>query len=274
MDAAKGKEVMDMLVAFATTYGLRVIGAVITLIVGRILAGWARRAARKGLERANVDPGIVTFVGSLVYYLVLIFAVLSALKKFGVETASLMAVLGAAGFAVGFALQGSLSNFAAGVMLLLFRPFRVGDVIDAAGVLGKVVELRMFTTVLLTPDNIRVIVPNSKIFGDTIRNITAEPVRRVDMTVGIGYGSSIEKAMAVIGDLLKSDPRVLDDPAPQVAVGELADSSVNILVRPWCKTEDYWGVLLDFQKNVKEAFDREGVEIPFPQLVVHKPDAA
>jgi len=274
MDAAKGQEVMDMLVAFATTYGLKIIGALLTLIIGRILAGWARRAVRKGLSRARVDEAVISFTASLVYYLVLIFAVMSALKKFGVETASIMAVLGAAGFAVGFALQGSLSNFAAGVMLLLFRPFRVGEVIDAAGVVGKVTQMRMFTTVLLTPDNVRVIVPNGKLFGDTIRNITAEPTRRVDMSVGIGYGAPLEKAMTVIAGLLHDDPRVLDDPAPQIAVGELADSSVNILVRPWCRTEDYWGVLLDFQKNVKEAFDREGIEIPFPQLVVHKPEAA
>ncbi len=273
MEAARGKEVMDLLVAFATTYGLKVIGAVITLIVGRIVAGWARRAVRRGLERARIDKAIVTFVGSLAYYLVLIFTVMSALRKFGVETASIMAVLGAAGFAVGFALQGSLSNFASGVMLLVFRPFRIGDVIEAAGVVGKVVEMRMFTTILRTGDNVRLIVPNSKIFGDTIRNITAEPVRRVDMTVGIGYGSPVERALEIITGLLREDPRVLDDPAPQVAVGELADSSVNILVRPWAKTEDYWGVKLDFLRNVKDAFDREGIEIPFPQLVVHKPEA-
>ena len=195
---------------------------------------------------------------------------MSALGNFGVETASLVAVLGAAGFAVGFALQGSLSNFAAGVMLLVFRPFRIGDFVDAAGVSGVVRELRLFTTVLTTPDNIRVIVPNGKIFGDTIKNFTAEDLRRVDMVVGIGYGSPIDKAKRLMAELLAADPRVLKDPAPQIAVAELADSSVNLVVRPWCKKEDYWDLKFDFTHKVKESFDAQGIEIPFPQHVVHQ----
>lgn len=264
-------QVMPMLIEFATTYGLRIIGAVLILIIGRIVAGWARKAVRKVMKKTNTDQAISAFLQSLVYYLVVIFAVLAALKKFGIETASLVAVLGAAGFAVGFALQGSLSNFAAGIMLLIFRPYKIGDYIDAAGVQGTVKDMRLFTTIINTPDNIRIIIPNGKIFGDTIKNITAEETRRVDMVVGIGYGSDISKAMQIISDLLKSDDRVLAEPATQIAVGELADSSVNLLVRPWAKTGDYWGVKLDFTHKVKEAFDAQGIEIPFPQLTVHKP---
>ncbi len=269
---SQADKVVNTVVDIVTQYGMSVIGAVLVLIVGRIVAGWARKLVRKAAARADLDQAIVSFLGSLAYYGVIIFAVTAALKKFGIETASLVAVLGAAGFAVGFALQGSLSNFAAGIMLLVFRPYRIGDVIDAAGVVGKVTEMRLFTTVLYSPDNIKIIVPNSALFGDTIKNITAEETRRVDMVVGIGYDSDIPKAMKIMQDLLEKDERVLAEPAPQIAVSELADCSVNFVVRPWSKTGDYWGVKFDFLENVKSAFDAEGIEIPFPQLVVHKPE--
>ncbi len=255
----------------AVDYGISILGAVAVLIIGRIVAGWVRALVRKALRKTDVDQAIVSFLGSLAYYAVIIFAAITALKKFGVETASLVAVLGAAGFAVGFALQGSLSNFAAGIMLLVFRPYKIGDVIDAAGVIGKVSEMRLFTTIVYTPDNIKIIIPNSKLFGDTIKNITAEDTRRVDMVVGIGYDSDIPKAMKIMQELLDKDDRVLPEPAPQIAVSELADCSVNFVVRPWCKKEDYWGIKFDFNEAVKTAFDAEGIEIPFPQVVVHKP---
>jgi len=263
---------IQKLIDVAVDYGISILGAVAVLIVGRILAGFARKMVRKALSRTDVDQAIVSFLGSLAYYAVIIFAVIAALKKFGIETASLVAVLGAAGFAVGFALQGSLSNFAAGIMLLVFRPYKIGDVIDAAGVIGKVSEMKLFTTIVYTPDNIKIIIPNSKLFGDTIKNITAEDTRRVDMVVGIGYDSDIPKAMKIMQGLLEADPRVLKDPAPQIAVSELADCSVNFVVRPWAATGDYWGVKFDFNEAVKKAFDAEGIEIPFPQLVVHKPE--
>ena len=269
---SQADKIMDTVVGIVTKYGLSVLGAIVVLIVGRIVAGWARGLVRKGLKRTDVDEAIVSFLGSMAYYSVIIFAVIAALKKFGIETASLVAVLGAAGFAVGFALQGSLSNFAAGVMLLVFRPYKIGDVIDAAGVVGKVADMRLFTTVMYSPDNIKIIVPNSQLFGGTIKNITAEDTRRVDMVVGIGYDSDIPKAMKIMQDLLEKDERVLKDPAPQIAVSELADSSVNFVVRPWSKTGDYWGLKFDFLQNVKAAFDAEGIEIPFPQMVVHKPE--
>lgn len=262
--------IWTLVTEFATNYGLRLIGAVLILVVGRFVAGALRSAAKRALKRGGTDEAVVSFAGSMVYWLVIIAVWLAVLGAFGVETASLVAVLGAAGFAVGFALQGSLSNFAAGVMLLVFRPFRIGDVVEVAGVVGSVREMGLFTTTMTTPDNIRIIVPNAKIFGDIIKNITAEDTRRVDMVVGIGYGSDISKAMEIIRGLLEADERVLKEPEPQIAVGELADSSVNLLVRPWSATADYWDVKLDFQRGVKEAFDREGIEIPFPQVVVHK----
>ena len=261
--------VVERLTEFATIYGLKVIGAIIILIVGRIVAGICRRAVRKILTRTKTDESIISFAGSLVYALVIVFVIIAVLQKFGVETASLVAVLGAATFAIGFALQGSLSNFAAGVMILLFRPYSVGDFIDAAGVTGSVKEIKLFTTVLASPDNIKIIVPNSKIFGDTIKNITAFDTRRVSVEVGISYGSSISKAVDVIMNLVKADKRVLSDPAPMVAVTALADSSVNLVVRPWVKKEDFWDVYFDFNRKIKEALDENGIEIPFPQRVVH-----
>ena len=236
------------------------------------MAGALKGAAKKALKRSGTDEAIVSFVGSLVYWVVIIGVWMAVLEKFGVETTSLVALLGAVGFAIGFALQGSLSNFASGIMLLVFRPYRIGDVIDVAGVVGKVHEMGLFTTTIHSPDNIRIMIPNSKVFGDTIKNVTAEETRRVDMVLGIGYGSDIAQAMEICKSLLAADAKVLQGPEPQIVVGELADSSVNILVRPWCATADYWDVFFAFHRNVKEACDREGIEIPFPQTVVHKPE--
>ncbi len=263
------EKVMEQLTVFATEYGIKVIGAILILIIGRIVAGIVRKVVRKVLIRAKTDESLVSFVGSLVYALVIVFVIIAVLGKFGVETASLVAVLGAATFAVGFALQGSLSNFAAGVMVLLFRPYKIGEFIDAAGVAGSVKEIRLFTTVLATPDNVKIIVPNSKIFGDTIKNFSVFDTRRVSVEVGIGYGASIQKAIDVVMNLIKEDTRILSDPAPQVVVSELADSSVNLVVRPWTKKEDYWSVRCDLTCKIKEAFDENGIEIPFPQQVVH-----
>lgn len=263
------ENVMENLMTFATNYGLKIIGAIIILIAGRIVAGIVRNVFTKLLRKTKTDEAIIAFVRRLVYILIMIFAVIAALAKFGVETTSFVAVMGAAGFAIGFALQGSLSNFAAGVMVLVFKPFRVGDYVDAAGTAGTVKEIRLFNTILATPDNIKVIVPNGKIYGDVIKNITAYETRRVDFVIGIGYTSSIQKAHDIVLDILKKDERVLDDPAPQIAVSELADSSVNFVVRPWVKKEHYWDVKFDVTRKIKEAFDEAGIEIPFPQRTVH-----
>jgi small conductance mechanosensitive channel len=251
------------------TYGMSVVGAIIILTLGWIAARIGRRVTGKLLERSKVDPAVISFVTSLVYFLILTFTVLATLAKFGIQTASFVAILGAAGFAVGFALQGSLANFAAEVLILLLRPFKVGDYIMGAGEEGTVKEITLFTTVLATLDNIKVMVPNGKLFGDVIRNVTAYDTRRVDLLVGISYGSDIQKAYDVVTDLMKQDARILSDPAPQVAVSELGDSSVDFVIRPWVKTEDYWSVKFDLIRRIKEAFDKNGIEEPFPQRTIH-----
>jgi len=261
--------VSDQLIVFITTYGLKIVGAVIILILGRVGAGIGRRIITRALEKAKTEPSIISFVGSLVYILILTVAVLAALAKFGIQTASFIAIIGAAGFAVGFALQGSLANFSSGVLILILRPFKVGDVIEGAGVLGTVKTIQLFTTELATPDNIKILVPNGKLFGDIIKNITGYDTRRVDMVFGIGYASEIQKAYDVMMGLIQEDSRVLSEPAPMISVSELADSSVNFVVRPWVKKEDYWGVKFDLTRKIKEAFDANGIEIPFPQMVVH-----
>ena len=263
------ENVANQLIIFVTMYGLKIIGAILILIVGRIGAGVGRKSVIKALEKSKTDPAVTSFVGSLTYFLILTFAVLAALAKFGIQTASFVAVLGAAGFAIGFALQGSLSNFAAGVLILVLRPFKVGDYIDSAGVAGTVKDIQLFTTVLATPDNIKIMVPNGKIFGDVIKNISAYDTRRVDLVIGIGYTSDIQKAYDIMMNLVKEDSRILSDPATQIAVSELADSSVNFVLRPWVKKEDYWNVKCDLTRKIKETFDENGIEIPFPQQVVH-----
>jgi small conductance mechanosensitive channel len=261
----------DQVMTFITVYGMKVVGAVIILILGRFFAGLIKNFLKRVLGKSNADPAIISFVGSLSYIAVITFAVLAALAKFGVQTASFVAVIGAAGFAIGFALQGSLANFAAGVLILVLRPFRVGDFIQGAGEAGTVKKIDLFVTEMATPDNIQILIPNGKLFGDIIRNVSGYETRRVDMVIGIGYDSSIQKAIEVMTALLKEDERVLEDPAPMIAVSELADSSVNFVVRPWVKSGDYWGFKFDFTRRVKEAFDENGIEIPFPQRVVHMP---
>ena len=261
--------VANQLTVFVTTYGIKVIGAIIILILGRIAAGIGRKVVKKILEKSKTDPAVVSFVGSMIYFLILIFAVLAALAKFGIQTASFVAILGAAAFAIGFALQGSLANFAAGVLILVLRPFKVGDYIDGAGVGGTVKDIQLFTTVLATPDNIKIMVPNGKLFGDTIKNFSGFDTRRIDFVIGIGYTSDIQKAYDVLMSLIKEDTRILSDPPTNIAVSELADSSVNFVVRPWVKRSDYWGVKFDLTRKIKEAFDENGIEIPFPQQVVH-----
>ena len=261
--------VSDQLLIFITTYGIQIIGAILILVLGRIAAGIGRKIVKRLLEKAKTEPAIVSFVGSLTYILILVFAVLATLAKFGIQTASFVAIIGAAGLAIGFALQGSLSNFAAGILILVLRPFRVDDYILGAGESGTVKKIQLFTTELATPDNIKVMVPNSKLFGDVIKNVTAYDTRRVDLVIGIGYSSDIQKAYDVMMDIITKDERILPEPAPQIAVSELADSSVNFVVRPWVKKEDYWPVKFDLTRKIKEAFDKNNIEIPFPQQTVH-----
>jgi small conductance mechanosensitive channel len=249
------------IVEWGAFYGTKILGAAAILIIGRIAVAIAGGIVKRLMNRANSDATLSKFVVSLV--------VVAAVSALGIQTASFIAVLGAVGLAIGFALQGSLSNFAAGVMLIIFRPIRVGDYVEAGGTAGTVEEIHIFNTYMKSPDNRKIIVPNSKISSDTITNYSAHETRRIDLVFGIGYGDDIKKARDIINEVIAADDRVLSDPAPTVAVSELADSSVNFVVRPWVKTADYWAVRFDLTENVKLAFDRQGVSIPFPQRDVH-----
>ncbi len=271
---------VDGMMATATdlvsAWGLSVVGAIVVLVVGVIAAKIIRGMVRKTLERSKLDSTLVPFLSKMVYYFLLIFVIVAVLGLFGVETTSFIAVLGAAGFAVGLALQGTLSNFSAGVMLLIFRPFGVGDYVEAGGTAGTVKEIGVFATTLDTPDNVRIVISNSAVYGSTIKNYAANPTRRNDLVMGICYDEAIGKAIEVINRCLKEDQLVLQDPAPVVAVSELADSSVNLVVRPWCTKEDYWGLRRDLTRKMKEQLEAAGCSIPYPQTDVHlhQPPAA
>lgn len=250
-------------------YGLQILAAVLVLVIGRWAAKFVRNIIERLMHKAHLDETIVKFTGNLSYFAMLAFVVLAALNQLGIQTTSFVALLGAAGLAVGLALQGSLSNFAAGFLMILFRPFKVGDYIEAAGTAGTVEEIQIFTTTLRTPDNKVVIVPNGKLTADNIVNWSAKGTRRVDMVFGIGYGDDIDKARSIIRRIIDADPRVLQDPAPLVALYQLGDSSVDFVARPWVKADDYWNVWFDTTEKVKKAFDAEGISIPFPQRDVH-----
>jgi len=245
------------------------IGAGAILVVGWFGARLARGLLRRGMRRAAVEPTLVRFAVSLVYMLLMAMIVIAALGRAGVNTTSFAAVLAAAGLAVGLAFQDSLSNFASGVLLIVFRPFEAGDYVEVADVSGSVEEVQVFTTVLRTPDNKRVVLGNAAITAASITNYSAYDTRRIDMVFGIGYADDIPRARQVIEGILDADERVLADPAPVVAVSELADSSVNFVVRPWVRTEDYWGVQFDVHEKLKTSFDAQGISIPFPQTDVH-----
>jgi small conductance mechanosensitive channel len=260
---------VQTVITFITTYGIQAIGAIVILIIGKIAAGVCANVIRKVMTRAKVVPTLIGFVANLARYAILAFAVIAALSKFGIQTTSFIAVIGAAGLAVGLALQGSLANFAAGVLILIFRPFKLDDFISAGGAVGKVVEIGIFTTTLYSPDNQKIIIPNAAVTGGTITNVNANDTRRVDLTAGIGYGDDIGKAQKVLEEILANHSKVLDDPGPTVKVVELADSSVNFVVRPWVKTSDYWDVYFDVTRAIKEEFDKAGISIPFPQQDVH-----
>jgi len=260
-----GAKVYELL----TVYGLKVVAAIVILVVGRWVAKAVTNFIKRMMTKGNIDETLVRFVGNLSYVALLAFVIIAALNQLGIQTASFIAVIGAAGLAVGLALQGSLSNFAAGVLMIIFKPFKVGDFIEGAGVAGSVEEIQIFTTQLATPDNKTVIVPNSKIMGDNIVNYTAKGTRRVEMVFGIGYGDDIDKARSVIEGIISRDDRVLKDPAPAVVVAELADSSVNFKVRAWTAADDYWGFYFDTTEKVKKQFDAEGISIPFPQRDIH-----
>lgn len=262
-------ELSDRILEWGAQYGTRVIGAIAILVLGRLAIGLIVSIVKRMMHRAKAEMTLTKFVASLTKILLMVFMVLAALGTLGVETTSFVAVIGAAGLAVGFALQGSLASFAAGVMLIVFRPFKVGDYVEAGGTAGVVETVGIFSTKLKTPDNKEVIVPNSNITGGNITNYSAQETRRIDLVFGIGYGDDIKLAKDTLTEIVATDERVLKDPAPTIAIAELADSSVNIVVRPWVKTSDYWAVLFDLTEKVKLTFDAKGISIPFPQQDVH-----
>jgi len=253
--------------AWALTINL--IAALAIFIVGRWIARFVTNTLKKVMVRHEVDPTLVNFLGNLIYALLLIVVILTALGRLGVESTSLLAIFGAAGLAIGLALKDSLSNFAAGVMLILFRPFRQGDFVEIGGVSGKVEEIRIFSTRLNTGDNISIIIPNGNIVSDTISNYTANSERRLDIVMGVGYDDDLRKARLVIENVCKSHDKVLQVPALNIFVLELADSSVNFAVRPWVKTEDYWSVRSDILEQCKVELEAAGCSIPYPQSDVH-----
>ena len=259
----------ELIQALVLQYGVKVLMALVIFVIGKWVVKRLSAVLEKLMEKNAVDPAIRHFTGSLVYYALLIFVCIAALGQLGIQTASFVAIVGAAGLAVGLALQGSLSNFAAGVLLLIFRPFKVGDFIEAAGTSGVIQNIQIFTTELHTGDNKKVIVPNGRIISGNIINYSANDTRRVDLVFGIGYQDDIDAARAVIESLLAADERVLDEPKPLVAVVALADSSVNFVCRPWVKSSDYWPVHYSLTEAVKKAFDANGISIPFPQRDVH-----
>ncbi len=262
-------DVWGVIQTYLAAYGLKVIAAILIFIIGRMVAGWLTSLVRKLMDRAKWDVTLSKFLGDITYVILLIIVIILSLSALGVDTSTFVAILGAATLAIGFALKDQLSNFGAGVLLLLFRPFEVGHFIEAGGTSGVVEEIGMFTTKLKTGDNRQVYVANSNVIGGNIINYSAKDTRRIDLTIGVSYEDDLQKVKEELWNILNSDERILKDPAPTVAVAELADSSVNFVVRPWVKSGDYWPVYFDLLERIKTRFDEVGISIPYPQMDVH-----
>jgi len=260
---------MSGFVSLAIAWGIKILGAIAIYIVGKWVAQLLTKLFRKMLEKSNTDATLVKFLGDLVYFGLLVLVIIAALGTLGVNTTSFAAIVGAAGLAVGLALQGNIANFGAGVVLLLLRPFKVGDFVEAGGATGVVESIGIFNTTFKTGDNRIILVPNSNIIGGNIVNYSREPIRRIDLVIGVGYDDDLKLVKQTLEEILNSHPKVLKDPAPSVALAELADSSVNFNVRPWVKSEDYWGVRSELLETIKTTFDEKGINIPYPQLDVH-----
>jgi len=260
---------MNFVSELVVTYGLRLLGAIIALIIGFWLIKKLSRALKNIFEKREVEPSLSSFLLSLIVIILKVLVVISILGMIGIQMTSFIAILGAAGLAIGLALSGTLQNFAGGVILLLLKPFKVGDFIEAQGFLGTVSEIQIFNTILKTPDNKLIIIPNGPLATNSLTNFSAMPTRRVDWTFGIAYGDSFPKAKSVLEQLLKNDSRVLSDPAPFIVLSSLSDSSVDITVRAWVNSGDYWPVFFEMQEKVYDTFAKEGINIPFPQMDVH-----
>jgi small conductance mechanosensitive channel len=263
------EQILQDVYLYLAKNGLKILGALVVLLVGRWVARWVSQLVEKALVKARVDETVAKFTKHLTSIGLLAFVIVAALKVAGIDTTEVAVVFGAAALAVGLALQGSLANFASGFLMIIFRPFKVGDLIEAAGVLGTVEEIQIFNTILNTPDNVRVIVPNGSITAANIKNFTANGTRRVDLVIGVSYEDDLRKAEQVIKQVLAGDERILKDPPPTVAVSELGDSSVNFVVRPWVKPADYWDVYFGITAKIKIALDESGISIPYPQRDVH-----
>lgn len=257
------------LMGIVTEYGPNLLFAILTLVIGLWIVKLISSGVRRGLDRGDTDATLKGFLVSMISILLKIMVYITALGMLGIEMTSFIAILGAAGLAIGLALSGTLQNFAGGVMILLFRPFKAGDFIDAQGHMGSVKEIQIFVTILTTPDNKTIIIPNGPLATESLTNFSTEPKRRVDWTFGIGYGDDIDKAYDVLKKLLAEDERILKEPEPFLALSELGDSSVNIAVRAWVEAADYWGVFFRMNEKVYKTFDKEGLNIPFPQHDVH-----
>ena len=274
LTALSNIDVQQLIETYVLPWGINIVMALAIFIIGKIVVNMVVNFAKKLMIKGKVDGILINFISSIVKTILLLFVVIASLNQLGVNTTSLIALIGAAGLAIGLALQGTLQNLASGVMLIIFRPFDAGHFVEAAGVSGVIEEIGIFTTTMRTGDNREIIIPNGEIFGGTITNYSKRSTRRVDMVFGIGYDDDIKKAKEIMTRVLAEDDRILKDPAPLVAVAELADSSVNFNVRPWCATAEYWNVYFDTHEKIKLAFDAEGISIPYPQMDIHQDKAA
>ncbi len=262
-------DLVNQLMEQGKLYFPRIVSAIVTFFVGLFLIRIALNLFRRYMEGHEVEVSLQLYAMNLASMLLKVLLLITVLSTLGVQMTSFVAIIGAAGLAIGLALQGSLSNFAGGALILTFKPYKVGDVIEAQGHIGKVEEIQVFNTVLKTPDNKTIIIPNGPLSNGTIVNFSTESQRRVDLTFGIGYDDDIKNARAIINSIIEADERILKEPAPQVLLAELADSSVNMAVRVWCDGADYWDIYFDMNEQVKNAFDEGGISIPFPQRDIH-----
>ncbi|MDX2444452.1 MAG: mechanosensitive ion channel, partial [Bacteroidales bacterium] len=261
-----GTDLLDKAMELLVTYGPKLVGALLVLVIGLWIIKLINKAVSRLLEKKDWDPSLEPFIRTLISILLKIMLVISVMGMVGIQMTSFIAILGAAGLAVGMALSGTLQNFAGGVMILAFKPFRVGDFIDAQGYMGTVYEIQIFSTILKTPDNKVVYIPNGGLSNSSLTNFSQEPTRRVDWTFGVAYGDDVEKARKVLLGLIKADNRILKDPEPFIGLGELGDSSVNLTVRVWVNAEDFWDVFFEMNENVYKIFEKEGLSFPFPQM--------
>ena len=259
----------DMAITYASEYGLKIVAALLIFIIGKWVVKKLTAVTKTVMEKANVDKTLVEFAESLVYFILLMVVILASLNTLGINTTSFVAIFGAAGLAIGLALQGSLANVGAAVLIIIFRPFKVGDFVEAGGATGTVEDVNLFSTIIAPLDNRTIIVPNAAIVGGNIVNYSMKPQRRVDHVFGIGYDDDLKLAKEVLMEIMTTDTRVLQDPAPFVAVSELGDNSVNFITRAWVETADYWDVYFEMIEKVKLTFDEKGISFPYPQMDVH-----